>query len=183
MNLSKPSACEREVRVIQAARTGFWEAELEQHAANCPACAEAAFAARALKEVRAADQAAARIPDAGLMWWKAQLLAKREAGEHATQPIHLVERFAYALAAVCFAGVCVWQWSALRSWLVSLERGGSSTGLGSLANLASHSAQLLNPAALGSSVFSGGSVLAMAGGVALLLMFVLFAVCVTHSEE
>jgi hypothetical protein len=183
MNPLKPSQCEHEMRVIKSARTGFWGADLQEHVASCPACSEAAFAARVLNEMRAVDEAEARIPDSGLMWWKAQLLAKREAGEHATRPISLVERFAYVLGAVCAIGVCVLRWQAIRGWLASLGSTGWTTGSAYVANLAAHGQRVLN-----SAVSTGPNLwvelgLPIATGAALLLLFTALAVYVAHLEE
>jgi len=183
MNSSKPFACEKEARVIKSVRTGFWDAGLEQHVADCPACSEAAFAARLLNEMRATDEAEARVPDAGLMWWKAQLLAKREAGEHATEPIRLIERFAYVLAAVCVIGVCAWQWPSLREWLLSHGNSGLQMGLSSFTAFAGHAARILNPAIFDKSDFFAGSTLLMAAAGGLLLLFAIFAAYFAQSEE
>jgi hypothetical protein len=180
---SKPFACEMEARVIRSVRTGFWDADLEQHAASCPACSEAAFAARLLNGMRAADEAEARVPDAGLMWWKAQLLAKREAGEHATRPIRLIERFAYVLAAVCAIGVCVWQWSSLREWLVSHGNSGLHAGFDSFIAFAGYAARIVNPAIFNASDFFARSSLLMAAAGGLLLLSAIFAACFAQSEK
>src|SRR5271155_5167310 len=117
----KPFECEKESLVIEAVRSGSWDADLREHAAHCGACSDAALAARVLNEMMAIDQVEARIPGAGLMWWKAQLVARRTAAERATQPISFVERFAYASGIFCFIGVCVWQWEAIRAWFASIK--------------------------------------------------------------
>lgn len=179
----KPFECGREARVIEAARTGAWEPELRQHASACPACSEAALAARVLNEMAAVDMAEARIPDAGLMWWKAQLLAKREAAERATQPINFVERFAYAWAVVCVVGVCIWQWAAIRAWIGSLATLPQGGGVSSIGSFASH----FSPnAALNwfvKSPFLQGSGLVMMVSAGVLIAFVAFATYLTRSEE
>ncbi|HLV96400.1 MAG TPA: hypothetical protein VKS44_14505 [Candidatus Acidoferrales bacterium] len=183
MNFSKPFHCKEEMRVIKSARTGFWDADLEQHVATCAVCSEAAATARLLNEMRATDEAECRIPDSGLMWWKAQLLAKREAGERATQPISVVERFAYALGAVCAIGVCAWQWQALRDWLISVGTSGVRQGGVFFSNLAAYSGKILDPPILGYSNFFGGSALLVASSAALLLLFVIFGAYLAQSED
>lgn len=128
----KPRECEKELMVIEAARSGSWDADLCRHVAECHACADVALAAQAMNQMRAMDEVEARIPDAGLMWWKAQLLSKRAAGERATRPIRFVEHFSYACGIAVFIGVCVWQWAAIRGWLASIWPsvwGGSKTQL------------------------------------------------------
>lgn len=203
MSLMKPFECENEARVMESVRTGSWDSELRQHAATCAACSEAALAARVLNEMRAADLAEARVPDAGLMWWKAQLLAKREAAERATQPINFVERFAYAWAAVCVIGVCVWQWQAIRAWIASLGGSSIEIGAGSIWNFISRLslkgalkaalnlalnwapklAPNLAPGWLAKSAYFQGFGLVTVLSVGVLLVLVAFAAYYTRSEE
>lgn len=182
MTLTKPSACEYEARVIRSARSGFWDAALEQHVASCRACSEAAFAARVLNEMRLADEAQAHIPDSGLMWCKAQLLAKREAGERATQPISWIERFAYALAVVGVTSACAWKWQAITRWLAAFGRTGIESGSASISNFIAHSASFFDHSSL-ASVSLGTSGLFIASGAGVLLLFVLFAAYFSQSEE
>jgi hypothetical protein len=112
--------CEKEILVIEAARRGYWEEELRAHAADCPVCADAVLAAQFLREMHEADLAEVKVPSAGWMWWRAQLMAKRAAAERATQPITLVEQMAGACAALSVIGVLIWQWHAIRAWAASL---------------------------------------------------------------
>jgi hypothetical protein len=185
MNTPKPLQCKEELRLIKSVRTGFWDANLEQHVSTCAVCSEVAAMARLLNELRAIDEAECTIPDSALMWWKAQLLAKREAGEQATQPISFVERFAYVLGAVCVIGVCVLQWHALREWLISLGTSGARLGVLSFAKVTAYSGKILDPAILGNSNSNpfGQNGLLIAGGAAILLLSVIFATYFTHSEE
>jgi hypothetical protein len=183
MNSLKPFQCQEEMRVIKSARTGFWDAALEQHVATCAVCSEAAATARLLNEMRATDEAECRIPDSGLMWWKAQLLAKREAGEHATRPISVVQRFAYVLGAVCAIGVCVLQWHAIRAWLLSLGNGGLTTGSAYAASLAAHAQQVLNSAASTGPNLLTEFGMPIATGAALLVLFTALAVYLARFEE
>jgi hypothetical protein len=112
--------CEKESLVIEATRRGYWEEELRAHAADCTVCGDAALAAQFLQEMQAADLADVKVPSAGWMWWRAQLMAKRAAAERATQPITLVEQMAGACAALSLIGVLVWQWHSIRAWVASL---------------------------------------------------------------
>lgn len=181
MTLTKPSACEHEARVIRSVRTGFWDSALEQHVATCRVCSEAAFAARVLNEMRAEDEAQARIPDSGVMWCKAQLLAKREAGERATQPINWIERFAYALAIVGVIAACAWQWSAITGWAMALGQNGMKSAFAVASSIAAPFARV-HPGAL-ANISLGTSGLFIASGAGVLLLFVLFAAYFSQSEE
>lgn len=125
MNLFK---CEKEPLVIEAVRFGEWgdasraDDALRMHAATCPECAETALAAQLLREWNARDITESTLPNGGLIWWKAQLKAKREATERATQPISIVEAVFWACAALSAVGILIWQWSPIQTWFVSLVR-------------------------------------------------------------
>lgn len=182
MKSMKPHECDNEPLVIDAVRTGRWNPDLQEHAARCQSCAEAALAARVFNEMRAIDEAEARIPDAGLMWWKAQLIAKREAAERATQPINFVERFAYTWAALCAIGVCIWEWHSIRAWLASLANIPLKLSLPSRSSFISRVWLNAIPAWPQNSPYLQGPGLVVLG-VAVLLVFVAFAACLTLSEE
>jgi hypothetical protein len=118
--------CDREQEVVDALRSGRWASawgeELRRHVAACPVCAEVAFVAQALRHEDAVAQAdllksPAPLPSAGLVWWKAQLAARRAAEQRAAQPIALVERAAYGLGGLAAFGLAVWQWPRLVGWL------------------------------------------------------------------
>ena len=111
--------CDREQEVVDALRSGRWASEwgeeIRQHAAVCAVCAEVAFAAQEFqREVELAraelQQPGAGLPSAGLVWWKAQLAARRAAEQRAAEPMVLVERVAYALGTLAALGLGVWQW-------------------------------------------------------------------------
>ena len=120
MNLPQ---CDREQEVLDALRSGRWAsawgAELRQHAATCAVCAEVAFVAQEFR--REAELAPAELPaglpSAGLIWWKAQRAARREAEQRAAEPILLVERAAYALGALVTLGLGIWQRPRITAWL------------------------------------------------------------------
>jgi hypothetical protein len=107
--------CEQEPRVLEAATSGQWEPALRQHLEACPACAEVALVASFMNEAEA-DPAEARLPDAELVWWKAQLKARRSAAERATQPIALVEKAACAGGGLALIAVLAFLWPSLQAW-------------------------------------------------------------------
>lgn len=180
----KPFECEKESLVIEAVRSGSWDADLRAHATHCEWCSDAAVAARVLNEMRAIDQAEARIPDAGLMWWKAQLTAKRTAAERATQPISFVERFTYVCGILCFIGVCVWQWVAIRAWFAPIKSGlHGARSAASAWHLDLHAMQssIASWAEKAASLQKSSLTIVLSVGV--LLIFVAFAAYFTRSEE
>ncbi len=113
--------CHREQEVLDAVRRGRWSGawgeELRKHAAGCEVCAEVALVAEAMLHEEALAQSEVRLPSAGLVWWKAQLAARRAAEAQATQPIAWVERFAQAAALLTALGLTLWQWPRIAGWL------------------------------------------------------------------
>ena len=118
--------CDRERQVIDALRSGRWSGpwgeEIREHAAACPVCSEVVLVAEAMRQGDGQAQAEARLPSAGLVWWKAQLAARRAAEERAAQPIAWVERMAQFFGVLALVGVGVWQWPRLVAWLSGSKR-------------------------------------------------------------
>jgi hypothetical protein len=119
--LMKIQQCDREQQVIDALQSGRWDGpwgeEIRRHAAACAVCSEVVLVAAALRREEALAQAEVRLPSAGLVWWKAQLAARRAAEERAAQPIAWVERMAQFFGALTLFGLGVWQWPRVLGWL------------------------------------------------------------------
>lgn len=113
--------CDREQAVVDALLSGRWDGawgeEIRRHAASCAICSEVVLLAQALRREDEAVQAQVRLPSAGLVWWKAQLAARRAAEERAAQPIVLMERVAQGLGGLAAFGLAVWQWPRIADWL------------------------------------------------------------------
>lgn len=106
--------CEREIEVVNAIQTSVWQGahELRAHAANCTLCRDAAAVAFAMAEAEALAGAESHpLPDASLVWWKAQLRARREAVERASEPVRIFTRAAYVFGCVILASILWQQWA------------------------------------------------------------------------
>src|SRR5262249_31717478 len=94
--------CHREAEVVQAVASGRWpsqsDAELKSHVATCSVCSEVMTVALALQEEDDAGTPHVRVPSAGLVWWRAELRAPREALRAAERPVTVVHAFAGAAA-------------------------------------------------------------------------------------
>src|SRR5262245_52513735 len=95
--------CPREADVVEAIAAGTWpmlgSTELAQHAESCPVCREVAAVGVELHRDYQATLAAAHVPSAGLVWWRAQLRARQQVVETAGRPITYVHAAAGAFAA------------------------------------------------------------------------------------
>jgi hypothetical protein len=173
--------CHREQEVLDAVRSGRWSGpwgeEVRKHAAGCAVCAEVALVAEAMLQEHDLAQSDVRLPSAGLVWWKAQLAARRAAEERATQPITLVERFAQALALISVVGLALWQWPRISSWFgaKSLATGhATASAAADWADLIRRLVQSLAQALGGQS--SGYLVIATAGALLALMAFTAYVV-------
>ena len=93
--------CTREIDVVEAITNGRWPAgapeDLQLHAASCPVCTDVVRVALALTQDRSAALETVRVPSAGLVWWRSEMRARRDAVNKATRPLRIVE----CVAAVC----------------------------------------------------------------------------------
>jgi len=116
----KADRCDRETDVLEVVRTGRWpeacDADLRAHVAGCAVCAEVVLVAEALRRQDAGAWLEARLPAAGLVWWKAQIRARREAAERAAEPMNVVAIAACACLACSLVALAVWQWPRIASW-------------------------------------------------------------------
>jgi hypothetical protein len=122
--------CEFESEVLAAALQSRWpdrvDPQLRAHAAACWICTETALVAAAIDDSREDLRASAVLPDAGRVWWLAQLRARREAIQAAGRPITLIQVIAFACATgllgaclgACFGATSSWVPDALR-WIQS----------------------------------------------------------------
>jgi predicted anti-sigma-YlaC factor YlaD len=121
-----PVECAFEEEVLAAVLETRWpekvDAHLREHAASCVICRDLVEVAGAMGEVRDQMPAPVLIPDAGRVWWIAQLRARREAIREAGRPITAVHVIAFAcaagLAGACFGASSEYFQAALR-WLAS----------------------------------------------------------------
>jgi hypothetical protein len=115
----KQGHCVFEEKIAEARRTGQWSDALLAHLADCRACEEVALVAGYLCESAEETRLAAALPDAGRIWWKAQLAAKAEAMERAMRPILWARRFAFGACAAVFVAAIVIGWSSIAAFFAN----------------------------------------------------------------
>lgn len=115
------ASCAKELAVVEAVRSGRCDARLHTHIAECPVCAEVLLVAQLLRQEDESAQAAARLPKAGEVWWRAQVRSRREAAERAVRPIAIAEKIGYWSGILAFCAVVTWRWSQVHGWLDRLS--------------------------------------------------------------
>jgi len=94
----KPQFCEHESAVVAALQRGMLPDELLRHTDNCPVCSEVLLVAEGLRTQAAFEQEERPVPDAAIIWRKAQARARDRALSRATLPIRIMGTGAFALA-------------------------------------------------------------------------------------
>jgi hypothetical protein len=110
--------CPREGEVLDLVAIGQWpdraDADLVAHARGCAVCGDLATAATAIAELRDTT-VPLDVPDAAVVWGRAQLRAREEAARRAAQPLHL----AHGLAFAALLGLGAAWWGLGAPWLTS----------------------------------------------------------------
>ena len=118
-----PFECTFEEELLAAVVAGKVDVRLREHAASCAICRDLVEVAGAIGEVRHHMPAPILIPDAGRVWWVAQVRARREAIKEAGRPITAAHVIALAcaagLAGACFGATSAWFQAALSSFVPS----------------------------------------------------------------
>jgi hypothetical protein len=95
-------ACIREEDVLDAIASSRWpsrcDEELRTHVRNCAVCADLAEVAEAFVTDRDVARSEARVPSAGVVWWRAQLRAREAAARAAGRPVAFIQGIAASVA-------------------------------------------------------------------------------------
>jgi hypothetical protein len=158
--------CEKEQAVYEALTRGRLDEPLQAHVKVCSVCSDIVAVTSFLqREARTARvEARETLPSPDLVWWKAQMLSRRDAAERATRPIAIFEKVAYVTGAFGLVGFVAWNWNTIRNWLEPLR-----TTLNQMSSLGE--APLLNP------------FLYMGAGFFILILLVVFALYVVWAEQ
>ncbi|MEZ5319833.1 MAG: hypothetical protein R2752_20695 [Vicinamibacterales bacterium] len=115
---SAPADCAREDEVLDLVVMGQWparaDADLRGHAATCAICRDVVAAAGAIVTLEEAQPVPA-LPDASVVWARAERRAREEAARRAAQPLHL----AIGVAAASVAGLAFAWWRLGAPWLAA----------------------------------------------------------------
>lgn len=119
----KQAICPQEAAAARAARTGQWEESLQAHVAECAVCRDVAQAARWMYALAHKSERNLALPDADLLWWRAQLAQKQAQAERAQKPLEWVAVFSEAILVLGPAGWFAWNWHEVQGLLTGLLAG------------------------------------------------------------
>jgi hypothetical protein len=113
--------CDQEAAVLEAVTSGRWpqacDSELRAHALQCSICADVVLVAQTIQQENVWARTEVALPAAGLVWWKAQMRARREATVRAAEPIAIVESVAAIFGFVSLVGLALWRHDWVASWI------------------------------------------------------------------
>jgi hypothetical protein len=110
--------CGYEKQFVNAICAGRWpsacDEELRNHVQSCSTCNDVVTVAGALQDdYSAVVSTHVQVPSAGLVWWRAELRARREAVRSAERPLRVV----HALSGACALGVMAALISRISPWI------------------------------------------------------------------
>jgi hypothetical protein len=124
--------CVREQELLDALASSRWpgrcDTGLRDHVAECAVCRDTLAVALPLLHDGEAAFAGAQVPSSGVVWWRAQLRARREAERAASRPITIVQAIAFCCGAVSMAALALWASPALPNWRDWLRGLGHAAG-------------------------------------------------------
>jgi hypothetical protein len=82
-------SCEKEQAIVGALYSGTLEPELLAHAASCPVCSDVLLVADNLQKDSVSLESVLHVPDAAVIWKRAQTQAKEQAIAKAMLPIRV----------------------------------------------------------------------------------------------
>ena len=120
--------CQREHQVRAAIRVSNYDPEILDHACACPVCSEVLITKFLEAEMQLANHEFASLPDAGLVWRKAQARAREQATVRAMRPIQLARICAFVVAV--FAALWfIFGFHQLPHWTINLEFKAAMSGI------------------------------------------------------
>ena len=111
--------CVHEHDVLDAIGSNRWpdrcSAELRDHVRGCAMCADVAEIAGPLADERDRSWHEADVPQASLVWWRAQMRARAEAASLARRPIAMAQ----SVAVVCLGVAALFVIRPLLPWMAA----------------------------------------------------------------
>ena len=110
--------CVREQDIVDAIASGRWpqacDPSLVAHAGACAICRDVVTVAIALHEDDLSARREARLPSAGLVWWRATIRARAEATRVAERPLTVAQGIAGACAVGLACGLAGIAWQSVQ---------------------------------------------------------------------
>jgi hypothetical protein len=100
--MTMPASCPHEADVLDLVWTNQWPARADRslvaHVSTCDACRDLVLVASAIGGLHDATAAAVKVPDASVVWYRAEVRARQELARRAARPVAAVQLAAGVLA-------------------------------------------------------------------------------------
>ncbi len=117
--MSEKINCPQEREALQAVRAGNWQETFSAHVNGCAVCREVVQVAQSMRSLAASAEGTPAMPEAHLVWWRAQFSQREAKRERVWKILDWVE---FILAILVPAGLAGWiglNWTLLQSLLTS----------------------------------------------------------------
>jgi hypothetical protein len=115
----RQAGCPREADVLKAIRTRIQEEALSDHLAECAVCKEVVQASRWMRDLATDCEETRPLPDASLLWRRAQLSQLQAKAEKAQEFLEWRDIISAIVISAAVAGWIGWNWSAIQTQLAS----------------------------------------------------------------
>ena len=122
----KHTSCLHEQSIAVAVQTGSWTDALRMHLTDCVSCQETVQIAGWMHSLAAAEESSHPLPDARVIWLKANLAQKRASTAEALRPVATFQRVAWGVAALAAVFGLFAKWTQLERGMVWLNTGWAS---------------------------------------------------------
>ncbi len=116
----RQASCPQEEKALKAVRTGTWDEGLSAHLPGCGVCTEIVQVSRWMQALAEGPERTPTLPDAGLLWRRAQLSERQAEAERAQKILDWAEFIFATLLSAGLAGWIGWDWFAIQIRLTSL---------------------------------------------------------------
>jgi hypothetical protein len=119
--------CRYEPEILRAAEEDRWTDSLRRHLTECDDCIAAATVAPWLDRFANISDREHILPDPSVVWLKAKLLQGTADAGRAGRPLDIVQMVAHVVVAGGWAGLLMWYWPTVQTWLNSFTPAGIVT--------------------------------------------------------
>lgn len=100
-------SCSYERLIVASARSGALDPSVQDHLSHCPGCRQILQVARFLNGLA---QESGELPEASILWQKAQLGLARQTAREVTRPIRIFQLAVCLMAATALLGWGIWEY-------------------------------------------------------------------------
>src|SRR6185436_12478341 len=118
--------CPHDESVLAAAQSENWTDELRTHLTHCAACQQVVQIAGWMRSLAVVEHDLPDLPDAKLIWLKAQLAQRRASAAEALKPVDIFQKVAWGVSTLMVLLGVLTKWPLLEQAIVSLNAGWGS---------------------------------------------------------